>query len=40
MNRDQLIKELRAHSATWHAVVIVYAVIVGTMILTAISITG
>ncbi len=38
MNRDELIRELRMHSATWQAVVIVYALIVGTMILSAIAI--
>ncbi|MEM8774006.1 MAG: hypothetical protein AAGF53_03170 [Pseudomonadota bacterium] len=40
MNKDDLIKEMRAHSATWQAVVIVYAVIVGTMVLAAMSITS
>lgn len=35
MNRDELNKELRMHSATWQAVVLVYAVIVGTMVGTA-----
>ena len=38
MNRDQLIRELRMHSATWQAVVIVYALIVGTMIFSAMAI--
>ena len=38
MNRDQLNRELRAHSATWQAVLIVYAVIVGTMVLSAMAI--
>ena len=32
MNRDELIRELRMHSATWQAVVIFYAVIVATMV--------
>lgn len=32
MNRDDLIRELHARSATWKAVVIFYAVIVGTML--------
>lgn len=31
MDRDQLNRELRMHSATWPAVVIVYALIVGAM---------
>lgn len=38
MNRDQLIRELRMHSASWQAVVIVYALIVGTMIFSAMTI--
>lgn len=38
MNRDDLIRELRMHSATWQAVAIVYALIVGTMILSAMAI--
>ena len=38
MDRDQLNRELRAHSATWQAVVIVYAVIVATMVLSAMAI--
>lgn len=37
MTRDQLNRELRAHSATFPAVLIVYAVILGTMILTGLS---
>lgn len=32
MTRDEMIRDLRAHSASWKAVVIFYAVIVGTMI--------
>lgn len=32
MTRDELIRELRMHSATWKAVVIFYAVIVGAML--------
>jgi hypothetical protein len=32
MTRDELIKELRMHSAKWQAVVIVYALIVATMV--------
>ena len=38
MNRDELIRELRMHSATWQAVVIVYALIVATMVLTGMAI--
>jgi hypothetical protein len=38
MDRDQLNRELRAHSATWQAVVIVYAVIVATMVFSAMAI--
>lgn len=37
MTREQLNRELRAHSATFPAVLIVYAVIVGTMILTGMA---
>lgn len=35
MTRDQLIREMRVHSATWHAVAIVYGAIVATLVLTA-----
>ncbi|SMC10512.1 hypothetical protein ROA7745_00319 [Roseovarius aestuarii] len=38
MNRDELLQELRMHSASWQAVVIVYALIVGTMIFSAMAI--
>ncbi len=38
MNRDELIRELRMHSATWQAVVFVYALIVGTMVLAGMAI--
>lgn len=38
MTRDQLNRELRMHSATWPAVVIVYGTIVGTMVLSAMAI--
>ncbi|SEK41430.1 hypothetical protein SAMN05421666_1512 [Roseovarius nanhaiticus] len=37
MTRDQLNRELRMHSASWPAVLIVYAVILGTMILTGMA---
>jgi len=38
MNRDELNKELRMHSATWPAVLIVYAAIVGAMVISAMAI--
>ena len=38
MNRDELNRELRMHSASWPAVLIVYALIVGTMVLSAMAI--
>ncbi len=37
MTRDQLNRELRAHSANFPTVLIVYAVIVGTMIMTGMA---
>lgn len=39
MTRDELNRELRMHSASWPAVLIVYGIIVGTMILSAMAIT-
>lgn len=38
MTRDELNRELRAHSASWQAVVIVYAAIIGTFVLSALAI--
>ena len=38
MNRDELNRELRMHSASWQAVAIVYALIVGAMVFSAMSI--
>lgn len=38
MTRDELIRELRMHSASWQAVVIFYALIVATMLGTAMMI--
>lgn len=38
MTRDELIRELRMHSASWQAVVIMYALIVATMVLSAMAI--
>jgi len=39
MTRDELNRELRMHSASWPAVLIVYGIIVATMVLSAMSIT-
>lgn len=38
MTRDELNRELRAHSASWPAVLIFYAIIVGTMVISAMAI--
>ncbi len=38
MTREELNRELRMHSASWQAVVIVYALIIGTMVLSAMAI--
>lgn len=38
MTRDELNRELRAHSASWQAVVIVYAAIIGTFVLSAMAV--
>lgn len=38
MTRDELHRELRARSASWQAVLIVYGLIVGTMALSAMAI--
>lgn len=38
MTREELNRELRAHSATFPAVLIVYAVIVATMVFAAMAI--
>jgi hypothetical protein len=40
MTRDELNRELRMHSATWQSVAIVYGTLVGTLVLSAMSITG
>lgn len=40
MTRDELNRELRMHSATWQAVVVVYAMIVGTLVLSAMAVTA
>lgn len=39
MDRDKMIREFRANGASWPALVSVYAIIVGTMVLSAIAIT-
>lgn len=38
MNKDDLIKEMRVQAGSWQALVIVYGVIVGTMVLSAMAI--
>lgn len=38
MTRDELNRELRMHSASWQAVAVVYGAIVGTLVLSAMSI--
>lgn len=38
MTRDELNRELRMHSASWQAVLVVYGLIVGTLIFSAMSI--
>ncbi|WP_317057102.1 MULTISPECIES: hypothetical protein [Roseovarius] len=40
MTRDELNRELRMHSATWQAVVLVYGVLVGTLVFSAMAIVG
>jgi len=40
MNRDELLRELRAHSASWQAVAIVYALIIGAMVFSGMAIIG
>ncbi len=37
MTRDELNRELRMHSASWQAVLIVYGVIVGTFVFSAMA---
>ena len=38
MNRDELNRELRMHSATWQAALVVYAILVGLMVISAMAI--
>ena len=40
MTRDELNRELRMHSATWQAVVIVYGLLVGTLVLSAMAVVS
>ncbi|MEM8582362.1 MAG: hypothetical protein AAGF50_14290 [Pseudomonadota bacterium] len=40
MKKDDLIRELRNQSATWHAAALVYAILVGALVVTGIAITG
>ena len=40
MTRDELNRELRMHSATWQSVVLVYAVLVGTLVFSAMAVVG
>ncbi|GAB4284822.1 MAG: hypothetical protein Kow0058_04030 [Roseovarius sp.] len=40
MTRDELNRELRMHSASWHAVAVMYALIVGVLVLSAMAITA
>ena len=37
MTRDELNRELRMHSASWQAVVIVYGILIGTFVLSAMA---
>ena len=38
MQRDDIIKEMRVQAGSWQALAIVYALIVGTMVLSAMAI--
>lgn len=38
MTRDELNRELRMHSATWQAVALVYAGLVGTLVFSAMAV--
>ncbi|EAP76947.1 hypothetical protein ISM_01620 [Roseovarius nubinhibens ISM] len=38
MTRDELNRELRMHSATWQSVLVVYAGMVGALVLSAMAI--
>lgn len=39
MNRDEMIREYRTRGASWPALIGVYAILVGTMVLSAMAIT-
>ncbi|MEM6483047.1 MAG: hypothetical protein AAF922_16470 [Pseudomonadota bacterium] len=38
MTRDELNRELRMHSATWQSVLLVYGVLVGTLVFSAMAV--
>ena len=38
MTRDELNRELRMHSATWQSVVLVYGILVGTLVFSAMAV--
>ncbi len=40
MTRDELNRELRMHSATFPAVLVVYGILIGTLVLSALAITA
>ena len=40
ITRDQLIREYRTRGASWPALVVVYSMLVGTMIVTAMAMTA
>jgi hypothetical protein len=40
MTRDQLNRELRMHSATWQSVAVMYGLLVGTLVLSAMAVTA
>ncbi|MEM1238174.1 MAG: hypothetical protein AAGI10_14490 [Pseudomonadota bacterium] len=40
MNRDELNREIRMHSATWQSVLIFYGVLIGTFVLSAMAMTA
>lgn len=40
MSRDQLNRELRMHSATWQSVLVMYGLLVGTLVFSALAITA
>ena len=38
MTRDELNRELRMHSATWQAVLVVYSLMIGALVFSAMAI--